>query len=583
MMILAGIIHSGISIVQFTYKIFGYPIPLYFTILYFPLSHTLLQICIFNMKLTFSSLLQESKLFCNRFDEDFQKLLLDKLKKLSRLTCNNPAELCSYHNLLMFISAYPGNAEIQLLAEKEFKRISNLCKRKSNIQKHLPVNEGLPYQQTTTRFTPDFLNWLKHHDDTRVTFDSFNDPALNLNEVLSLTLPTVLKAETTAGLGNEAFLESMQVSPDRYLDFLLKQLESLHEKPFVRDLLFEKLDVYVNLEPRNKLFSRVYNRIPVSKLFFHAELVKQFDMDELLQRALPRQKKPDLMYKRTCIKVIKNSMALTARETDPVTYMDENSFRIYELERGISVAIYGMIPERQLPYESYVGFTLFKNGFPCSYGGAWVFGQRARFGMNILESFRGGESGYVMCQLLRVYKQVFSISCFEIEPYQYGLDNPDGIKSGAFWFYYRFGFRPMDNILYKLAETEQQKIKKRKNYRSSDKILLKFTQSNLELNSANANPPQVTDIIDKIKKLITITYRNDATRAEAEAVKTFLQQTAVALPKKETERKVLTEFALWAKAMNINNREKLSLLATGIRLKTGNLYRYQQQLIEFFN
>ena len=126
-------------------------------------------------------------------------------------------------------------------------------------------------------------------------------------------------------------------------------------------------------------------------------------------------------------------------------------------------------------------------------------------------------------------------------------------------------------------------IKKRKNYRSSDKILLKFTQSNLELNSANANPPQVTDIIDKIKKLITITYRNDATRAEAEAVKTFLQQTAVALPKKETERKVLTEFALWAKAMNINNREKLSLLATGIRLKTGNLYRYQQQLIEFFN
>ena len=306
-------------------------------------------------------------------------------------------------------------------------------------------------------------------------------------------------------------------------------------------------------------------------------------MDELLQKALPMLKKPDLMYKRTCIKVIKNSMALTARETDPVTYMDENSFRIYELERGISVAIYGMIPERQLPYESYVGFTLFKNGFPCSYGGAWVFGQRARFGMNILESFRGGESGYVMCQLLRVYKQVFSISCFEIEPYQYGLDNPDGIKSGAFWFYYRFGFRPLDKVLRKLAETEQHKIKTRKNYRSSEKILLQFTESNLELNTGNANLPQVTDIIEKIKKLITHTYKNNAALAETEAIESFLQQTSFALPKKETERKILTEFALWAKAMNMDNREKLRLLAEAVRLKANNLYRYQKQLIEFFN
>jgi hypothetical protein len=87
------------------------------------------------MKLTFSSLLQESKLFCNRFDEDSQKLLLDKLKKLGRLTCNNPADLCSYHNLLMFIGAYPGNSEILLLAENEFIRISDLCKRENRVFK----------------------------------------------------------------------------------------------------------------------------------------------------------------------------------------------------------------------------------------------------------------------------------------------------------------------------------------------------------------------------------------------------------------------------------------------------------------
>ena len=42
-------------------------------------------------------------------------------------------------------------------------------------------------------------------------------------------------------------------------------------------------------------------------------------------------------------------MTLKDRETDPVTYMYEGSFRLYELDRGVSFAIYGMIPERQLP------------------------------------------------------------------------------------------------------------------------------------------------------------------------------------------------------------------------------------------
>ncbi|MBK9983286.1 MAG: hypothetical protein IPP15_12935 [Saprospiraceae bacterium] len=57
--------------------------------------------------------------------------------------------------------------------------------------------------------------------------------------------------------------------------------------------------------------------------------------------------------------------------------------------------------------------------------------------------FRNGESAFILAQLLRVYKHVFKLSYFEVEPYQFGLDNPEGIASGAFWFYYRFGFRPL--------------------------------------------------------------------------------------------------------------------------------------------
>ncbi|MEZ5067008.1 MAG: hypothetical protein R2847_00220 [Bacteroidia bacterium] len=62
------------------------------------------------------------------------------------------------------------------------------------------------------------------------------------------------------------------------------------------------------------------------------------------------------------------------------------------------------------------------------------FGRRALFGINIFDWFRGGESGYVFCQLLRVYRQYFGIDDFEVEPYQYGQDNLLESNQGHFGF-----------------------------------------------------------------------------------------------------------------------------------------------------
>lgn len=122
---------------------------------------------------------------------------------------------------------------------------------------------------------------------------------------------------------------------------------------------------------------------------------------------------------------------------------------------------------------------MFKNGLPIAYGGSWIWADQAKFGLNILEPYRGGESGYVMCKLLRVYQQVFGLKMIEVDAYQFGLDNPDGIRSGAYWFYYRCGFRSMTEALCLLAEQEKQKMKKNPAYRSSGKSLKKFTGSNM--------------------------------------------------------------------------------------------------------
>jgi hypothetical protein len=51
-----------------------------------------------------------------------------------------------------------------------------------------------------------------------------------------------------------------------------------------------------------------------------------------------------------------------------------------------------------------------------------------------------------MAQILQVYKQTFTIRYFEVEAFQFGLDNPEGIESEpsgllSFWL------QPIDPLL----------------------------------------------------------------------------------------------------------------------------------------
>jgi hypothetical protein len=79
-----------------------------------------------------------------------------------------------------------------------------------------------------------------------------------------------------------------------------------------------------------------------------------------------------------------------------------------------------------------------------------------------------------------------------VEPYQFGKGNPEGIRTGAFWFYYRFGFKPVDKTLGKLAAREFEKLQKNKPYRTPQAVLKAFTASNMMLSfeskSINLDP-----------------------------------------------------------------------------------------------
>jgi hypothetical protein len=227
-------------------------------------------------------------------------------------------------------------------------------------------------------------------------------------------------------------MEVLHVKPKDYISFLLGQLEQLD--PLVRDIIMEHMDVYVRLVPKDLQYSRSFNRLPVQQVFFQHEMLKQFDHLQLINEPIPAAMVMSKTGHQQLCKVIRYAMPLTQREIDTASYLDEDTVRLFQLERGVMVAIHAMIPQRQLPLESSVGFTLFKNGIPVSYGGTWIFGPRARFGLNIFDAFRGGESGYTLCQLLRVFRHVFRSVILKWNPTCLDMQIPKESRQELFGF-----------------------------------------------------------------------------------------------------------------------------------------------------
>jgi hypothetical protein len=435
---------------------------------------------------------------------------------------------------------------------------------------------------TVTRFSHDCLRWLLGHPDCRVALDAHAEPRLTLNDVLRLTLPTLERNETTASLDNDALLDALHVRPGSRLAFIVNELSRFDAMPYVKDQLFDALDLFVRVRPRSRRFSKAYNRLPMPALYYQRERLRDFDAMALMNQVLPAPRRLEVNGRAQAIRVIKNSLALTSRETDPVTYLDAGTLRVFDVERGLTVAIYGMTADRQLPLESYVGFTLFKNGLAAAYGGAWVLGPRSNFGMNIFEPYRGGESGYMMCQVLRVYRQVFGIGFFEVDAHQFGLDNPEGIATAAFWFYYRHGFRPLDEGLAKLALRERQSMLRRPGHRCSPRTLLRLTGSNVGLNFGSAVPPRFFDLSTPVTRWIGKRYRGDRLAAERDCVTRFVARTGLSAGLSPAQRGVLVEVALIAEALELGDDRRMHLLCQMVKTKPADLYRYHALMLEFF-
>ena len=409
------------------------------------------------------------------------------LRECAACEVADPDVLLGYHDCLLFQLAYPGSADLLALARRELTRVAAaaqvMMEAGTARARARLANSGVAWTPTTIAFGYGIARWLAQRHPDNADVSSFDDTGAALPELLRHALPPMEFELLAADTGAEDFLAQASARHrGSQLTWLVAQCERLPCADTLREQLFDSLKAYITITPGATGLSRTFVRgLPAKPYFQRGDL--QRSVDPLAMIALPIA--PPLALARAerarLLDAGRAMLASLGRETDAISAAAAEGIEYHALGRGVAIALYTMVPDRRLPLDSHVGFMLFRNAVPIGYGGGWPFLGTAKIGVNIFAPFRGGESAYLFCQVLRVYCQRFGVDHFVAEPSQFGGGNREGLTSGAFWFYYRLGFRPVVSTLAALAAREFERIRRVPGYRAPLAVLRRFTRSDIEL------------------------------------------------------------------------------------------------------
>ena len=412
----------------------------------------------------------------NRYEIKFSFQKLNLLNELSREVVKNKKALQSYHDSLLFLIAYPDNNSIYQIASASLQHFNSYIQSHENIKTSL-FNSGITGTGVCAAFSFEIVKWLRREYPKNIMLSSFEADDGHIRYILSAVMPKVeSEILQDANATWKSWLKRSLKKGEDILDRLIAVFDEADIRPEIRDELWNAIGINVEIN-----FSS-HTSLPDSLIipYYHRSLIKKNFSKQ--QPGI----KPILvdLNKREAEQIIECGRMILVRhlrEIDPITFTAPQLVSYYQLQRGFSIALMGMVPERRHPIDSYMGYVVFKNGLPVSYAGSWILFDSSRIGLNVFPAYRGGESQYIFQQVLKVHREVYKLNRFSVDPYQIGKENSEGIKSGAFWTYYHSGFRPIREEQKKFADEEALKIKSIKGYRSPPSALKKLADSRLEL------------------------------------------------------------------------------------------------------
>lgn len=403
------------------------------------------------------------------------------LARLATRRLNTAGQVRRLHEALCFLRAYPDNADVlddveQLLAR--FEHRADLRAHREEL-----AASGIA---GTTNWYPFFWPtacWLVARWPQQLRFDrSDADAEKSLARALPL-LVTRLEAAALRELQLTGYAAVDRLRADNETDatFLVRRVARLAGDDFTREAFYDAINPSCHLSAAAGLPARTHEKFGPAPIVFRAAPLRRGrpDLRTEMQRPPASVQRLSAADGARLIELARGAMVGRARDLDAFAYGNSGDAWLVDDGGGLAFGLIGMTPERRAPLAAIYGGLILANGVPIGYIQVDIAGRSAALSYNTFETFRGGEAAWNFARMLAMLRHVFGADAFSIEPYQLGQGNDEGIESGAWWFYYKLGFRPRAAPARRVLAAELARMRHRPQHRSPSPVLRQLAEHHL--------------------------------------------------------------------------------------------------------
>jgi hypothetical protein len=448
------------------------------------------------------------------------------IEVLGRAELPTAGAVSRLHEVLLLLRAYPDDAGVLEAVERNVEAF----RRRKDLRRHRAAlaDTGIAGTRIHYAFYWEMARWLTKKCPGRLRVDWRAIRDLEAFERILHLL--VLYAETPAldgiHLGAREWIDALRGEGETDAELLVRRFETLPTDGFGKEAMFDALDtpmwVDTDVVPSRTHAHLALGLAPVfqrePRTHARPDLRRAIRVSPVSERALTHTEGEKL------VDLAREAMVTRMRDLDAIANADPRDARVFDGGDGFAFACLGVKPERRLMLEAVHLFLVLKNGVPIGYFQAATLFGTSELNFNVFEPYRGAEAASIYARAAAVVRRFLGSDVFAVDPYQLGSGNPEAIRSGAFWFYYKLGFRPVSAEVARLAERELRAMKKRPKHRTSEETLLEMSVDYLLFFLGEERDDVIgklayANVGARVTDMIRARFDGDRVRAERECVR----------------------------------------------------------------
>ena len=439
------------------------------------------------------------------------------LRVLERATLRTTEQVKALHELLCFLHAYPDDEEV-------FGQVSRMLEgfaARPDLQRHrrLLVGSGIAGTDTVYPFGFSTAKWLAARcaDRLSVEWAEVAQPDLAAARLQLFSLWAERPVFDEPPLDGRKWLDRLR---GRGTDaaFIIRRSAALPVAGMANDHLYDELGLALRVAAGPGAPDRTRARVPGHRIVAQRTPLRLSRPDIVAEIAKPPKRIRRVGERQAAglLDLAREAMVTRARDLYTFTAASLKDACLVDCGDGLEFFCVGVDPEQRLLLDAVYGILTLRNGVPIGYALFSALWRSSEVAYNVFESFRGGESAWIYGRLLATIRAMFGADTFTIDPYQLGHHNDEGLESGAWWFYYKLGFRPWDPAVARLAAIEAAKVASRRGYRTGPGTLRKLVSANLFLQIGRRRRDVIGAVPTGAIGLAVTDYLNDRFGADRE-------------------------------------------------------------------